>query len=137
VGVLQSTADPDEFRAAVIQRLAALTSQILEREKEETRRIYLAIQLANVHLLNPDAFAAYQQALAATGLSGVREALPVAERLHNELSSSPIANPPSPEARAGEGEIARAVTVDPAQYLKAMEACVKALGLGNFFEVKV
>jgi hypothetical protein len=137
VGVLRSTANPDEFRATVIERLAALTSQILEREKEETRRIYVAIQLANARLLNPDAFPTYQQALAATGLSGVREAQLMAERLHNELSDSPITSPPRPQARAGEAEIAQTVPVDPVHYHKAVEACIRALGLGNFFEVKV
>src|SRR5437773_11510946 len=36
--------DADRFRAAVIERLAALTSQMLGREKEEMRRIFIAIQ---------------------------------------------------------------------------------------------
>ena len=39
---------------------------MLGREKEEMRRIFIAIQSANVHLLNPDSYQAYQAALAAT-----------------------------------------------------------------------
>lgn len=134
VAVLQTTDEPQAFRAAVIDRLAMLTHQTLDREKEETRRTYLAIQLANVQLLNPDAYADYQNALVSIGLSSVREAFPLAERIYNDLSSSPLASPP--QSQAQDGEASAAVTLDSAQFQKAIEGAIKGLGLANYFEVK-
>lgn len=132
--VLQSAQDADEFRAAVIGRLSTLTAQITEREKEEARRTYLAIQFANVRLLNPNAYSFYQSAVEATELPGLREALSVADRLYTELSSSPIANPPQPKARGNQA--GAAVKMDPAHYQRAIEGAIKALGFANYFEVK-
>jgi hypothetical protein len=133
VGVLQSSGEAGAFLTSVLDRLAALTSQILEREKEEARRLYLAIQLANVRLLNPDAYSAYQNALTSTGLGGVREALPLAERLYTELSASGLSSPPTAKSKDGQTP---AVTVDAAQFHKAVESGIKALGMANYFEVK-
>ena len=130
VAVLQSSQNAPEFREAVVSRLATLTAQILEREKDEPRRTYLAIQRANVRLLNPDAYESYTSALAAAGVTNVGEARPFADRLHTELSESPISAPP-----AGKGS-GNAVTVDAAQYHRALEGALKALGMTNYFEVK-
>jgi hypothetical protein len=129
LAVLQETESAQTFRAAVIARLAALTQQILEREREETRKTYLAIQLGNVRLLNPDAYPTYESALTKTELDNLRDAIPVAERLIADLQESPLSTPP----QAKEGEITKA---DPVQYHKAIEGSIKALGLGNYFEVK-
>lgn len=134
VAVLKETTDPAGFRHAIIERLAALTGQILEREKEETRRIYLAEQLANVRLMNPDAYEEYQHALEAGSLQNVRDSYPLAERLYNELSNSPAAHPPA--QAGGDGEASHAVILDSGQFHKSLEGAIKSLGMANFFEVK-
>ncbi len=134
VTVLQATGNAEAFIATVIERLSTLTAQILDREKEDTRRTYLAVQLANVRLLNPDAYAGYQNALLMGELTNAGDALPAADRLYNELSSSPLANPPV--LRAKEGDPTPAVVINPGQYHRAIEGSIKALGLANYFEVK-
>jgi hypothetical protein len=134
VAVLQSAEDPQTFRSAVIDRLAMLTHQTLEREKEETRRIYLAIQFANVRLLNAPAYEDYQNAIVAAGLPNVREAFPLAERIYNDLSNSPLAAPP--QISTQDSEATHAVTLDAAQFQRAIEGAIKGLGVANYFEVK-
>lgn len=134
VGVLKETVDPAEFRGSVLARLAALTAQTLEREKEETRRVYVAEQLANVRLMNAEAYPEYQQSLEAAGLPNASESYPLADRLYNELSNSSAAHPP---AQAGkDGEAGHAVVLESAQFHRALEGAVKSLGLANYFEVK-
>jgi hypothetical protein len=124
VAVLQDAGDdPAAFRNDVLQRLAALTAQILSHDKEETRRLFIAIQGANMRLLNPSAADTYAEVLAATGLENVRDATPLAERLHSELTASGLS-------------AAEAATIDPAQYHRALEGALKALGMANYFEVK-
>ena len=136
-GVLQARgeakAEAEALRSAVMERLAAQTVQILEREKDETRRLYLAVQLANVRLMNPDAYAPYQQVLVAAGLSNLKEAVPLAERLYNDLSNAPVARPPQNRA---DRESTAAVTLDHGQFQRGVESALKALGVGNYFEVK-
>ena len=134
VAVLQTTDDASTFRSAIIKRLAALTHQTVEREKEETRRTFLAMQLANVRLLNPDAYEPYVAALTETGLSNVKEAATTAERVASALTESPLATPP--QQKGGGGEVASAVIVESSQFHSALESAIKALGLANYFEVK-
>jgi hypothetical protein len=131
--VLQSTREAEGFRSAVMERLAAQTVQILEREKDETRRLYLAVQLANVRLMSPDAFAPYQQVLISSGLWALKESLPLADRLYNDLSTSPVARPPQKQTGS---ESTSAVTLDQGHFQRGVEAALKALGVGNYFEVK-
>ena len=134
LSILEETEHASEFRGAVIDRLATLTTQILSPEREEQRRIYLAIQLANVRLLSPDAYEPYTEALQARELANVREAIPLADRLYADLEASPVASPP--EERAQGDNAAHALTVEPAVFIKALEGSLKALGMANFFEVK-
>ncbi|HUP27891.1 MAG TPA: hypothetical protein VM409_05600 [Chloroflexia bacterium] len=129
----ESTDAPGDFRSAVMDRLATQTSRILEHEKDETRRLYLAVQLANVRLMNPDAYAPYQQALTSAGFATVRDSASLADRVAGDLSNSPVANPPV--ARSG-NESNAAITVDHGHFQRGVEAAVRALGMGNFFEVK-
>ena len=131
--VLQLTREAEGFRSAVMERLAAQTVQILEREKDETRRLYLAVQLANVRLMSPDAYAPYQQVLISSGLSAVKESVPLADRLYNDLSTSPVARPPQKQTGT---ESTSAVTLDQGHFQRGVEAALKALGVGNYFEVK-
>lgn len=131
--VLQSTREIDAFRSAVMDRLAAQTVQILEREKDETRRLYLAVQLANVRLMNPDAYAPYQQVLISHGLAAVKESLPLADRLYSDLSNSSVAT--LPQARP-DRESTAVVTLDHGHFQRGVEIALKALGVGNYFEVK-
>ena len=129
--------DPDsaaEFRAAVLDRLSALTSQILASEKDEARRIYMAIQLANTHLLNPDAYDDYLAALQKKEIANLREAQSLADKLYTELEQSPISNPQPP--RSKDGESSPAITVDNGAFVRAIEGAVKALGMANYFDVK-
>lgn len=126
LGVLKETREPGLFLEAILERLALLTSQILEREREDTRRVYLAEQLANVHLLNEGAVPLYRQKLEATGLQNVQDSYPVAERVYSELSGS-IGTISGSSAGA---------TLDGGRYKEAVEGAVKALGMGNHFEVK-
>ncbi len=133
LSVLKETQDPAEFRAGVLEWLATLTAQTLEREKEDNKRIFLAEQLANTQLLNPEALSDYKALLEAGELTGVRDAYPLAERLYSELADSPVAHPPTPEKA---GEHAGAVVLDGGQFHKALEGCLKALGMSNYFEVK-
>jgi hypothetical protein len=86
VAVLQATQEADDFQGAVLDRLADLSKQTLDREKEDTRRIYLAIQLLNVRLMNPAAYQLYQDRLLSRELGNVREAINLADRLHGEMS---------------------------------------------------
>jgi hypothetical protein len=132
--VLKGTDSADAFRASVLDRLSTLTAQILAPEKEESRRTYLAVQLANTHTLNPDAYDDYIAALQKKEIANLREAQPLADRLYNELEQSPISNPQP--ARSRDGESAPNTTVDHAQFTRALEGAVKALGMGNYFDVK-
>jgi hypothetical protein len=134
LAVLQEAGeDAGAFRAAVMQRLAMLTTQILEHEKDETRRMFLALQLANVRLLNPDSYAAYQALLASGGLADVRESLPTAERLSSELSNLTSEAQAAPSEREGDRQ---AMLIDPGLFHRALESGIKVLGMANYFEVK-
>ena len=132
--VLKGTDSADTFRASVLDRLSALTAQILAPEKEESRRTYLAVQLANTHLLNPDAYDDYLAALQKKEIANLREAQPLADKLYNEMEQSPISHPQP--ARSKDGESAPKITVDHAQFTRALEGAVKALGMANYFDVK-
>jgi hypothetical protein len=133
VSVLDETEDAGEFREAVLGRLATLTQTTLGREREETRKIYLAIQLANVRLLNPGAHDAYREALETTGLDNLNEAVPMSERLYYAINDSPMGRPPTtPKGGDGSGPVA----ADPAGFNAAVESALKALGMANYFEVK-
>jgi hypothetical protein len=134
LAVLQDAGeDAGAFRTAVMQRLAMLTRQILEHEREETRKIFLAVQLANARLLNPDGYADYQSILVADGLADVRESVPVAERLYSELSNLAAA---SQEVTPPRGSDRQPMVIDPALFHRALEAGMKSLGMANYFEVK-
>jgi hypothetical protein len=132
--VLKETGSADKFRTSVIDRLAALTAQILAPEKEESRRTYLAVQLANAHLLNPDAYDDYLAALQKKEIANLREAQPMADKVYNEMEASPISSLHPP--RSKDGETAPTITVDLPAFLRAVEGAVKALGMGNYFDVK-
>lgn len=134
VTLTQAGEDAASFRAAVVERLAAQTAQILEREKEEPRRVYLAIQLANARLLNQDTYAEYVDALASTGVEHVRETVPVADRLYSELYSA-LGESVSTAPAKPTGSQAPSV-IDTGQFVHALQGAIKALGLANFFDVK-
>jgi hypothetical protein len=134
VGVLKVAEDADSFRSSVMDRLATLTAQILASEKEEQRKTYLAIQIANVRLLNQDVAEPYTHALQQHEVGNLREALPLAEKLYTELDTSPIANPQPLRTKAGDGE--PSVVMDYGQFVKALESGLKALGMANSFEIK-
>ena len=135
VSVLQSAGnDSAVFRASVLDRLSTLTAQILDHEKDDTVRLFLAVQLANVRLLNPDSYAAYAQALEASGFTTVREASVTAERLATELNNAATTSRPS-QALKGSQERPNMV-IEPAQFHHALESALKALGMVNYFEVK-
>jgi hypothetical protein len=132
--VLRDSESADEFRASIIDRLSTLTAQIMGPEKEDSRRTYLAVQLANTRLLNPDAYDDYMAALQQKEIAGLREAQPLADKLFNELDSSPISHPQPPKQK--DGEFAPATTVDHPAFIRALEGSIKALGMSNYFEVK-
>ena len=134
VALLGSAENATQFRTGVIEMLATLTAQILAPEKEDQRRTFLTLQLANLHLLNPDAYDGYVAALTRKETPNLRDAQSLAEKLYAELSESPIAHPQPP--RSKDGETAPATTVDHGQFVRAMEGALKALGMGNWFEVK-
>jgi len=115
--------DSAAFRAAIVARLSTLTAQILEREKEEPRRVYLAIQLANTRLLNEATYDEYLKALTDSGLPSVREAAPLADKLYDELNTV---------VAQGQGK----TVIDSAQFAHALQGAIKSLGLTNFFDVK-
>ena len=92
------------------------------------------MQLANVHLLNPDAYDDYVAALQKKEISNLREAQPMADKVYTEMEASPISNPQPP--RSKDGESSPTTTVDLPAYLRALEGAVKALGMGNYFDVK-
>jgi hypothetical protein len=130
--------DAGAFRAAVLQRLAALTAQTVEHEREESRRTYLAIQLANTRLLNPEVYPEYQAALEEAGAENVRDAVPLADRLHAELGSvaSPGPGVGAEPQTPGAGGARRSMMIDPAQFHRALEAGIRALGMANYFEIR-
>ncbi len=121
-----------EFLKAVLTRLAALTAQILDREKEETRRVYLAVQMANIRLLNDDAYGLYTGMLGEASLANVKEAMQLSDRLYGDLSASAIGSVSS----AGGAE-SGPVSVDAGAFNRGLEGAIKALGMSNHFEVKV
>ncbi len=133
VAVLKETHEHVAFRDAILERLATLTHQILEREKEDIRRVYIAEQIANIWLLNLDAVPVYRGMLEEKGLPNVAEGYQVAERLYKELANSPVAHPPTSSGTEGTAHV---VILDSAQFHHALEGAVKALGMANFFEVK-
>ena len=67
-------------------------------------------------------------------VANLRDAQPLADKLYNELNSSPISNPQPPKPK--DGKSASIVTVDLPAFLRALEGAVKALGMGNYFDVK-
>jgi hypothetical protein len=134
VAVLKVAENADSFRSRVIERLATLTAQILASEKEDQRRTYLAIQIANLKLLNPEAAEPYTQALQKLEVGNLRDALPLAEKLYTELDTSLIADPQPVRTKDGDGK--PTVVMDYGQFVKAMEASLKALGMSNWFEIK-
>ena len=101
---------------------------------EDQRRTYLAIQLANLRLLNPDSYEPYVAMLAQKELANLRDAQPLADKLYSELQDSPISHPQV--SRSKDGENAVATAVDHGQFTRAMEAGIKALGFANYFEIK-
>jgi hypothetical protein len=134
VTLLGSAESATQFRTGVIELLANLTAQILGPEKEEQRKLYLAIQLANLHLLNPQVYDEYVGLLGKKEIANLREAEPLAEKLYNELEDSPIAHPQAP--RSKDGETAGVMMVEHGHFTRAMDGAVKALGMGNWFEIK-
>ncbi|MEO8286733.1 MAG: IBR domain-containing protein [Chloroflexota bacterium] len=132
--VLKETESAEAFRESVLDRLATLTAQILYSEKEDARRTYLAVQLANTHILNPDAYDAYVEALHHKEVANLRDAQPLAEKLYHEFDGSPISHPQAPKQKAR--ETAPTITLDNAAFLRALEGSIKALGMANYFEVK-
>ncbi|HET9495781.1 MAG TPA: hypothetical protein VFR15_16270 [Chloroflexia bacterium] len=134
LGILEQTEHASDFRDAVIERMATLTAQILAPEREEPRRTYLTIQLANVRLLSPEAYEQYSEALQGKEIANLREAVPLADRLYADLQATPLASPP--EEHPHDDEAAHALTVDHAVFIKALEGTLKSLGMANFFEVK-
>ncbi len=134
VGLLESAGnDPAQFRTGVMEMLATLTAQIMAPEKEDQRRTYLAVQLANLRLLNTEAYERYAGMLANKEIANLRDAQPLAEKLYSELEESPIANMQVQRSKDGESA---AMTVDQAHFTRAMEGAVKALGMANWFEIK-
>lgn len=133
VGLLESSDESMQFRSGVMEILARLTAQILHSEKEEQRRVYLAIQLANVRLLNEGAYDEYLETLGKKEIANLREAQPLAEKLYTELESSPISGAPLPTR---DGESTGVKPIDHGHFVKAMEGAVKALGMSNWFEIK-
>jgi hypothetical protein len=134
VGLLGSAESATQFRDGVMELLANLTAQILGPEKEDQRRTYLAIQLANVRLLNPDAYEGYVGMLGKKEIANLRDAQPMAEKLYSELEESPIAQPQASRAKDGEG--AGVTPIEHGQFTRAMEGAIRALGLANWFEIK-
>lgn len=134
VGLLEDAENANGFRTGVMDILASLTAQILAPEKEDQRRTYLAIQLANLHLLNPESYDAYVGMLAKKEIANLREAQPLAERLYADLHDSPLSHPQA--SRQKDAESTTATTVDHAQFTRAMEGALKALGMTNWFEIK-
>jgi hypothetical protein len=134
LAVLQDAGeDAGAFRSAVMERLAVLTKQILEHEKDDTRKMFLAVQLANARVLNLESYSDYQDALTATGVPDVRESLPLAERLYSELSNAASESQAGAGAKGGDRQ---AMVIDPGLFHRALESGVKALGMANYFEVK-
>jgi hypothetical protein len=123
----------EAFRQAVLERLAALTHTTLDREREEARKIYLAIQMANVRLLNPDASEPFRSALETTGLANVSDAAPVSDRLYHAISESPMGKPAQPKVSE---DGARPVVAEAGAFNAALESALKALGMANYFELK-
>lgn len=134
VALLGEAESATQFRTGVMDLLATLTAQILSPEKEDQRRLFLAIQLANLHLLNPGSYEGYVAMLAKKEIANLKEAQAMAEKLYNELEESPIARPQA--AKSKDGESGGVMPVDQGHFTRAMEAGVKALGLANAFEIK-
>ncbi|MDQ6692838.1 MAG: hypothetical protein M3014_00220 [Chloroflexota bacterium] len=131
LATLGERGDASEFLKAVLGRLAALTAQILEREKEETRRVYIAVQIANIRLLNEDAYAPYTAMLTDLSLPNVKEAMQLADRLYSDLVASALGSVPA--IKRDENV---AVSMDPGVFIRGLEGAVKALGMANHFELK-
>jgi hypothetical protein len=134
VALLGDAEDAKQFRTGVMDILASLTAQILSSEKEDQRRTYLAIQLANLRLLNPDSYEDYLAMLAKKEIANLRDAQPLAEKLYSELEDSPISHPQVSKPK--DGESSSATPVDHGHFARAMVAGIKALGLANYFEIK-
>ncbi|MFL5733099.1 MAG: hypothetical protein ACJ78Q_07830 [Chloroflexia bacterium] len=133
LAVLQDAGeDAGAFRTAVMQRLAMLTSQVLDHEREETRKIFLAVQLANARLLNADAYPDYQSIVTASGLPDVREALTMADRLYTEMNNAASES----LGAAAKGQDRQALAIDPGLFHRALEGGIRALGMANYFEIK-
>ncbi|HUS14378.1 MAG TPA: hypothetical protein VM536_05085, partial [Chloroflexia bacterium] len=115
-----SDAVPEAVAAALVERLATLSSRFFAGQREDLRRALVALQLADLGLRDPQHVAAYSAALDAAGLPGAQAAAATAQSLVSDLSAIRTSNP----------------TFDQVAYRRALDSGLKALGFQNAFEVQ-
>src|SRR5262249_54905780 len=81
----QADVTAESISAALLARLASLSTRFFANQREDLRRTLTALQLAELALRDPDQVAPYQAALEAQGLPGVSAAAGLATRLAADL----------------------------------------------------
>ena len=111
------------MRTALVDRLAELTAGAFGRERTETNRLVLALQIADLRQRNPQAADAFVAGLETREALNLREALPLAERLQRELA----------DARENASADTRP---DNTTFKRGLEGALKALNVHTAFDVR-
>lgn len=114
---------PDAMRAALRDRVIDLDATYFGREKSETNRLVLALQIADLRLRNPDAAGALVAGLEAREAANLREALPLAERLGRGLADT-------------YAEALDATHLDSNTMRRALDEGLKGLNLHQAFDLR-
>ncbi len=109
-----------ELTEALVARLATLSQRFFAGQREDLRRLLIALELAELEIRDPARAPGYQEAIAATGLTGVEGAAGMATHLVADLTAV-AEEAPQP---------------DQAAFRRALDAGLKALGLHTAFEVQ-
>jgi hypothetical protein len=114
---------PDAMRAALLDRVIDLAATYFGRERNETNRLVLALQIADLRLRNPDAAPAFVAGLEAREAANLREALALADRLGRGLTET-------------HAEAPDAGRLDSNTFRRALDEGLKGLNLHQAFDLR-
>jgi hypothetical protein len=113
----------ETMRATLLDRVIDLAAIYFGREKSETNRLVLALQIADLRLRNMDAATAFVTGLEAREAANLREALTLADRLGRGLSET---HADSPDA----------AHLDSNTFRRALDEGLKGLNLHQAFDLR-
>ena len=119
----QPDVTPESLRAWLLERLTDLCHAYFGLQREETNRFALAVILGDLRLRNPDAAGSLADGLEARETLNLREAQPLADRLHRELHDLRTAVVPT-------------APVDTNAFRNGLDAALKALNVHTYFDLR-